>query len=554
MSKGGSFDILKILVDGSYVSQDDANASREHAKKFDVSDVDYLVREGLVNDDIIGQANAEAFGVKFADVSSMDPSSELLGKIPAEVANKYRLVPIEIEGQHIKLVTDNPKKAGLRETASELLNGFEFDIYYGLSREIDEVLARYRKPLGTRFKKIIDSSTKIAPELVEEIIEDAVTHEASDIHFEPEQEKVNIRFRIDGALVEAGELPKQYYESVLNRIKVMANMRIDEHYSAQDGAIRYNLSNGDPINMRVSVAPLLDGEKIAIRVMSSYVRKFTLKELGMSAANQHNLETASRKPFGMILVTGPTGSGKTTTLYAALRHVSSPEINITTIEDPVEYRLPHVNQIQVNNATNLTFAEGLRSIARQDPDVILVGEIRDNETAEIAVNAALTGHLMLSTFHANDASTAIPRLVDMGIEPFLLASTLELIVAQRLVRSLEESTRFSTVLSRAEFDSKYPGLGGYFPGDNVTLYEGKTSDKHPSGFSGRTSVGEQIIVTQEVKDLILKSASSSEIYELARKQGMRTMFEDGIEKVKRGITSLDELLRVVPRPEEPDEK
>jgi len=298
--------------------------------------------------------------------------------------------------------------------------------------------------------------------------------------------------------------------------------------------------------MRVSVVPTVEGEKIVIRLLAQYIRGLNLFDLGLSKQNQELMESAARKPFGMILVTGPTGSGKTTTLYSLLKIINKPEVNITTIEDPVEYKVAEANQIQVNKRTNLSFAQGLRAIVRQDPDIILVGEIRDNETAEIAINAALTGHLLLSTFHANNAATAIPRLLDMGVEPFLLASTLEVIVAQRLVRRLCESCRYSYQEKISNIEKLIPNAKEYFKEQTITLYKGKgCSACGGLGYKGRVGVFEIIKITPEIENLILKNPSNSKIWELAEKQGVRSLFHDGIKKVKNGVTSLEELLRVV---------
>lgn len=388
----------------------------------------------------------------------------------------------------------------------------------------------------------------MAPEIIEEILTDAVSFRTSDIHFEPQEKEVIVRFRIDGVLHEAGRIPKEYYENIVNRLKVQARLRIDEHYAAQDGAIRF-VRDGHLIDARLSLIPTLDGEKIVLRLLADYMRSFALSDLGLLGDGQKLLEVSAKKPFGMILVTGPTGSGKTTTLYAVLRTLNNPEVNITTIEDPVEFKIPGINQIQVNQQTNLTFAKGLRSIVRQDPDIILVGEVRDQETAEIAVNAALTGHLLLSTFHANDASTAIPRLIDMGIEPFLLSSTLELIIAQRLVRRICESCRYSISVKTISLEKILPKAKKYFSKESITLYKGKGCPKcSGTGYKGRIGIFEFINMNPELQELILKNPSSQQIWEVSEKNGAISLFEDGLEKVKNGLTTLDELLRVANPP------
>jgi len=317
-------------------------------------------------------------------------------------------------------------------------------------------------------------------------------------------------------LREAGQLPKEYYGNILNRIKVESGMRIDEHYSAQDGAMHRTKADWS-VDLRVSLVPTVAGEKVTMRVLGSYVSELTFADVGLSVAHQKVVERNIAKPFGMILNTGPTGSGKTTTLYALLKMLNKPNVNITTIEDPVEYRIAGTNQIQVNESRGVSFAKGLRAIVRQDPDIILVGEIRDRETAEISVNAALTGHLLLSTFHANDAATAIPRLVDMGIEPFLLSSTLEIIIAQRLVRRICSHCRYSLPVTEAATTLHAPDLdlSRYFHKDD-SVYVGKGCTVcNFSGFEGRSALFEIIEVTPEMQELIVHTPSGPQIEALA---------------------------------------
>ena len=309
------------------------------------------------------------------------------------------------------------KKKKKKEAERKKFTG-KITFVYASKAAINIAFKHYNKPLATRFQQIIKEQKKVAPEILEEILDDAIQLRASDIHFEPQEKIVIVRFRVDGVMHEAERIPREHYDGVLNRIKIDSNMRIDEHFAAQDGAIRHKTHTG-VLDIRVSVVPLVDGEKVVMRLLSEYVRHLTLHDLGFTQANIEVLERAAHKPFGMILTTGPTGSGKSTTLYALLKLRNSPDINISTIEDPVEYKISGINHIQVNNKADLTFASGLRALVRQDPDVLLVGEIRDGETADISVNAALTGHLLFSTLHANDSATAVPRLLDMGVEPFL---------------------------------------------------------------------------------------------------------------------------------------
>lgn len=543
--------LKEILVAGNYISDEDAKKAEALSKGQNMSFVDALLRDGVVNNDIVGQAIAEALHVSYADLNSAAITADQVRRIPEEVAKKLRVVIFLENDKEIIITTDNPTLPGIEKELQKIFPGKKIKIAYSLSEDIESMFVHYEKPLDTRFSKIISESEQIAPEILEEIFDDAITYKASDIHFEPQAKSILIRFRVDGVLHEAGRLPKEYYENVLNRIKVKSALRIDEHFAAQDGSLHYE-HEGISVDMRTSIIPIVEGEKVVLRVLGSYVQGLTFNDLGLTKRNQELLYEASEKPFGMILVVGPTGSGKTTTLYSLLKLMNTPDTNITTIEDPVEYKVQGLNQIQVNLATGLTFVRGLRSVVRQDPDVILVGEIRDLETAEISVNAALTGHLLLSTFHANDAATAVPRLLDMGIEPFLLSSTMNVIIAQRLVRKICEHCKYSVVKSPKDFDTpQLKGVVKYLTsGKNITLYEGKKCEVCGfTGYKGRTSIYEVIKVTPTLQELLVKRPSAQEIWKLARKEGARSVFEDGIEKVKSGLTTIEELVRVAPPPD-----
>lgn len=542
--------IKDILLKGNYVSREDIKKAEDFAKARRGSIVDYLLNQGLITKQLLGQAMAEGFGVRYADLGAHQPTREQVLRVPDFIAEKYRVVLFSESDSTIEFATDNPDQPELLNDLQAVFPDKKLTIAYALTEDVNTAFVHYRKSLATRFGKILESNKKIAPEIIEEVFEDALAYRASDIHIEPQEKEVVLRFRVDGVLHEAGRIPKEYYENILNRIKVKARLRIDEHFSAQDGAMRYERSGSKPVDMRVSVVPTLDGEKVAIRLLAEYVKSFSLSDVGLSPVHEKLFTDATKKPFGMILVVGPTGSGKTTTLYALLKILNRPEVNVTTIEDPVEYKITGINQIQVNNETNLTFAEGLRSIVRQDPNIILVGEIRDKETAEISVNAALTGHLLLSTFHANDAATAIPRLLDMGVEPFLLASTLEIIAAQRLVRRICGSCRLSYEEKRDVVSRRFIGAERFFPQEFVTLYKGKGCTVcNGTGYHGRTALFEFVSITSEMEELILKNPSTAQIWELARAQGSRPLFEDGLEKVLSGLTTLEELLRVSAPPE-----
>lgn len=546
------FDDKKIkdfLVSEGYVGLDEIKKSEEFAQKGHATFITYLLNEGFVTKTIIGQAIAKSLDVTYADLSSNHPNKEDVLKIPEEIAKKYRLVFFNESEDSVWVTTDNPTQENINSTLETYLQK-KILISYSFPEDIDSILLYYVKPLETRFQKIIDSSARVAPEILDEIFSDALTLHASDIHFEPRRKNVEVRFRVDGVLYLAGNIPKDYYDNVLNRLKILAHERIDEHQSAQDGSLTFE-KNGLTADMRSSIVPTIDGEKVVLRILMSYVQGFSLSDLGLSPRHQATLEEAAQKPFGMIITSGPTGSGKTTTLYSLIKKLNRPDINITTIEDPVEYKIEGINQIQVNPVVDLTFSNGLRSIVRQDPDIILIGEIRDEETADMAVNAALTGHLLFSTFHANDAATVIPRLLDMKVEPFLASSTIVLIISQRLVRRICRQCRATETLSRDEFTRRFPKLNNYFPGNEVTLLKSVgCSSCNNTGFKGQSGIFEIIKVTPELQDLILKRPSSQEIWNLASTQGSESLFEDGIDKVMSGVTTLEELLRVAEPPKQ----
>jgi type II secretory ATPase GspE/PulE/Tfp pilus assembly ATPase PilB-like protein len=544
--------LKQILLAGNYIEEQEMEFAIKNCQSRHLSLYDYLIESGAVTEELVGQAIAEFFRIAYADLQAQRPPTEQVTRIPEEAARKYHLVLFSETDDQITIATDMLENLKILKDLQILFPSKRVALAYALPHFVEEILDEsFRKILATRFSQIIAEQKQIAPEIVSEIFNDASIFKASDIHFEPQKKDVVIvRFRVDGVLQEAGRLPKEYYENIINRLKVQAHLRIDEHQAAQDGAIHFT-DDKRTIDARMSIMPTINGEKIVLRLLAEYIRSFTLVELGFSKEDQKLLETAAHKPFGMILVSGPTGSGKSTTLYGVLKTLNDSKINITTIEDPIEMEIEGVNQIQVNAATGLTFAKGLRSIVRQDPNVILVGEIRDFETAEIAVNAALTGHLLLSTFHANDSATAIPRLIEMGIEPFLLSSTLELIISQRLVRRICESCRYSITFTHDDIEKNYPKIGRYFPEKVSTFYAGKgCSVCSGTGFKGRVGIFELISANKELRDLILSNPSSQQIQELARRNGTKSMFEDGVEKVRLGMTTIDELLRVANPPED----
>jgi type II secretory ATPase GspE/PulE/Tfp pilus assembly ATPase PilB-like protein len=548
-SKGDSTSALlaDVLVRENYLSPEDVKKATQVSDENKISFQEALIQTGVMTRGTLGQAVGEYYRVGFIDLDKLSPQSNLIQKIPEEKARSLHMVLAEERPDLLLIATSDPSQSNLTPVLQQLFPGKKIQIGYAFYEDVEKCMKLYNKSLSTRFAEIISSQNRVAPEIIGQIVNDAISLHASDIHFEPQEKETVVRFRIDGVLHESGRIPREFYENILNRVKVLSHLRIDEHVSSQDGSIRFGVEHGF-VDIRISIVPTIDGEKIVMRLLSEYVKGLSFKDLGLSRKNEEILTTASQKPFGMIVVSGPTGSGKTTTLYSILKLLNNPGVNITTIEDPVEYKVQGINQIQVNNATNLTFAQGLRTIVRQDPDIILVGEIRDLETAEIAVNASLTGHLLLTTFHANDAATAIPRLLDMGVEPFLLASTLELIVAQRLVRTLCEVCRYSATFQPNDFGSHGSLLQPFLNGVS-TIYKAKgCSSCNNTGYKGRVAIFEMIQVTQELQDLILTHPSTNTVWQLARKNGSRTLFEDGMEKVKLGVTSLEELIRVAKIP------
>lgn len=539
----------ELLLKESYISEDDLAQANKICSKSSSSLRKVLYDMGILNDEVLGQAMAEHFKVDYVDLDVRRPAFEIVKEIPKQKAKKFRVVLVLKDKKKVLVTTDDPSQKDLKSTLKEVFKNYKIEIGYSLPSEIDRVLLYYRPSVESQMDKVLEEGVDVAPQFLDILFDEALKVGASDVHFEPTPEKVLVRFRVDGVLNVVAKIEHNYFGNILNRIKVLSGMRIDEHFSAQDGALHYSKDNLD-VDMRISIVPTLDGEKVVIRLLTAYVENLSMDNLGLSSYNRDLLDRASKKPFGMIIVTGPTGSGKTTTLYSVIRVLNKPEVNITTIEDPVEYKVVGVNQIQVNRQTDLTFAKGLRSIVRQDPDIILVGEIRDKETAEIGINAAMTGHLLLSTFHANDAATAIPRMIDMGVEPFLLASVLEVLVGQRLVRKICPVCKVSDTLKVKDIkDMHGHDLSKFIDGKSITLFKGKGCQAcDHTGYDGRTAIFEFIEITPELTDLILNNPSTSDIWKIARKQGAKSMFEDGIEKAKSGVTTIAEVLRVTEPP------
>jgi len=525
-------------------------------RKENIKIIEAFIKLKYASEDQIFSALSEIYGYPLINLTEQAVDNSALKLVPDEFIKKYEFIPFAKKENTIKIATSEP--ANLSYIKS-ILTGFNIQIYLIKKSELKKLLNNLIKiDVEKDFGNLIESAVtetrqdemeveehvKIeAPivKLANKIIIDALKMRASDIHIEPYEKGVSVRYRIDGVLHNILNLPAQIRSNLIARIKIMAHLDISEKRLPQDGRIRLKISDKE-VDFRVSTLPVIHGEKIVLRILEKGSLQLDLTKLGFEENSLQFFLEALEKPYGMILVTGPTGSGKTTTLYSALMKLNKPEVNIMTVEDPVEYSFPGINQVQVKEEIGLTFASALRAFLRQDPDIIMVGEIRNFETAEIAVKAALTGHLVLSTLHTNDAPSTITRLINMGIEPFLISSSVILIVAQRLVRKL-----CSHCKKEKEY-SKETLLKAGFPEDKIgeiKIYGAQgCSHCNNTGYSGRIALYEVMPVKDEIKELILTGASAIEIKQAAVKLGMITLRQSGIHKVMQGITSVEEVLRI----------
>ncbi len=547
----------QIITKVGVIDADTLKAAQATATSKQRPLADILLEKNLLKANQLGQLIGNVYRCSFVDVTKENISDETLRILPELVAVRQGAVVFGHDAQGIKVAMTDPENYELKKLL-EKKTGQPVTAYYTLPSLLTDVLTRYRKSIQDEFEEMIKLNVSrvqnAKPEdlsiikIVDNLIAYAHHNTASDIHIEPQKNDVIVRFRIDGILHDVLTLPKAVHELVVARIKILSRLRIDEHRSSQDGKISMEIA-GVQVDVRVSILPTVHGEKVVMRLLSANNKEYTLEDLGFSSRDLLIAKDAIAKPHGMILSTGPTGSGKSTTLYALVQLINSREINISTIEDPVEYDIPGVNQIQVDPKTNLTFAAGLRSLLRQDPDVIMVGEIRDEETAGIAVNSAMTGHLVLSSLHTNDAATALPRLIDMKIEPFLIASTVHIIIAQRLVRKLCTQCIVSYTLTDAEKKDLYSHeiLKNELPTDmtqDIRVYRGSgCAHCNQSGFKGRIGLFELLVIDDKIRELIMIRTNADTIRELAVKQGMTTMLQDGLNKVMSGKTTIEEVLR-----------
>ena len=550
-------EIYKSIKDLELIDQSKLDEAADLAKKHNQPLSKVLLEQDLIDDENLGKVTADILKLPFISFKRATISIDALKTIPEPIARKNRVLPFVINDKQIKIAVSNKDNLELVNNIAKKIS-LELVTYFATDREIENGLTLYDQDLQKTFDEILTKISGSEAEkkqtdapiisLVDLLIERASRAKASDIHVEPAKSNSKVRFRIDGVLADVVTISKPIHEQIVSRIKVLARLRTDEHFSAQDGKLKANLSDED-LDVRVSIVPTTEGEGVVMRLLSSKSRQFGLSDLGMSEKDLQKVTNGYNKPYGMVLSTGPTGSGKTTTMYSILKIINTRARNIDTIEDPVEYEILGVNHIQVNPKTNLTFAEGLRSILRQDPDIIFVGEIRDRETAGIAVNAAMTGHLVLSTLHTNDAATSLPRLIDMDIEPFVVSSSINVIVAQRLVRKICEHCKVSQVISKGDLSSHLLASSVtklVLSGEEVRVYKGKGCDvcQH-TGYIGRLGIFEVLEISDPLKELINRKADANEIKNQAIKEGMTSMLDDGLNKVKQGLTSLEEVLRSV---------
>ena len=523
-------------------------------------------KSAMVTEDKLVQAKAQLYNVPYVDLSTIPVAPAALSILPAQVAERFKVFPVGIDrkdkslilamsdpldlstiefieqktGYHVK-----PRAALLSQITDFIQNRYASTLTQEVSAALKEVEPEKDRlaALGVTSGGFIREE-KVA-QIVSQILDFAIKSRASDVHIEPQEKVTRVRYRIDGILQEKLSIPRELQDSLISRIKILSGMKIDEKRIPQDGRFNFKGSE-EEVDLRISSLPTTWGEKIVMRLLKKSGGVPDLPELGLRGRGLRSLQDAILRPHGIILICGPTGSGKTTTLYSVLSKLNTPKVNIVTLEDPVEYKIPGVNQVQINPPVGLTFASGLRAFLRQDPNIILVGEIRDRETADLAVQASLTGHLVFSTLHTNDASGALPRLLDMAAEPYLLASSITCIVAQRVVRQIHGACKEAYAPDAKVLAGIKTELGSLWqPQGDVKFYKGKgDADCGNSGYYGRIGIFEVIPASERIGKLILERASATQIEKMAREEGMITLKQDGYLKVTEGITTVEEVLRV----------
>lgn len=564
IASNGALTLADILVNQGALDIERAKQVKLVEVQSGKSQENIILDQNLVSSDALVKAKATYYNIPYVDLTAKPTDPESLNILPHEVAERFKVYPFGIDkiAKTIDLAMSDPldltaiefieQKTGLRvkpyaAVSTQVTDFLNTKYQTSLSQEVTEALKDVEEDRPV--EAIVQTGgvlreEKIA-EIVSHILDFAMKARASDIHIEPQEKVTRVRYRIDGILQEKLTIPKNLHDSLVSRIKILSALKIDEKRIPQDG--RFNFKAGDnEVDLRVSTLPTSWGEKVVMRLLKKSGGVPELTELGLRGQGLKNLQEAILRPHGIILICGPTGSGKTTTLYSLINKINTPKLNIVTLEDPVEYKMPGVNQVQVNPAAGLTFASGLRAFLRQDPNIILVGEIRDRETADLAIQASLTGHLVFSTLHTNDASGALPRLLDMGAEPYLLASSMTAIVAQRIVRKIHDKCKVTYDPDPKILTDMQQVLGNFYPqGKQVQLYKGQgDQDCGNTGYQGRIGIFEVIPVTEKIQSLILQRSPASEIEKQAKADGLITMKQDGYLKVLEGTTTIEEVLRV----------
>ncbi|PIS42463.1 MAG: hypothetical protein COT24_03405 [Candidatus Kerfeldbacteria bacterium CG08_land_8_20_14_0_20_40_16] len=566
--------IEQLLLENQIFTEEEIKKSQANALAQNKPWKEYLHKEKTISEETLFDLYAKSLKVPFINLENVTIRKDILNLIPETIAETHKILAFDQTEKEIKIAALDPGDLEIFDFI-EKKTGKVVKTYLTTPTMLQEVLKQYHKGLKATVDEITQKEEageiaekgvlkKLARDLpviriVDTILEYAIFEDASDIHIEPTEKEVVVRYRIDGVLRDAMTLPKQILSGVVARVKILSNLKLDEHRLPQDGRFKIKSKEYD-VSFRVSIIPVFDGEKIVLRLLDESAQILTLEQLGFLPKPLKIIKNAIKRPHGMILVTGPTGSGKTTTLYTIMNMLNSPKVNISTVEDPIEYRMLRINQTQVNPKIGLTFAQGLRALLRQDPNIIMVGEIRDNETAEIGVHSAMTGHLVLSTLHTNDAVGAIPRLTEMNIPPFLIASTTNIIMAQRLVRKicihciesyelskdsikkLEEQLDFKNILEVLERENAIESAKITTP---LLFYRGHgCKECNHEGYKGRIGIYEILEVSKDMAELIINQANPEKLEEQAKKQGMLTMNQDGFIKAKNGITTIEEVLRV----------
>ncbi|MFM2374454.1 MAG: hypothetical protein RLZZ234_449 [Candidatus Parcubacteria bacterium] len=574
--------LKRFVIDSGLLARKDLDSAEKKAKEQNLPISTILVNEGSISEDDLRRIESYVLGIPFISLNDKKIDFDVLSLIPEPVARNHNIVAFKKHADALEVAmldtADLPaidfikKKVGLkilpRLTDTESMKSVLRQYQKTLKDEFGDIIVKETDALrlvaeDTGEEKSEEDLKKMAEDLpvvriVDTLLRHAIIQNASDIHIEPAEEEIIVRYRIDGILHDAMTLPRHAGSTIVARIKVLSNLKLDEKRLPQDGRFKMEME-GQKVSFRVSMLPVYYGEKIVMRLLRESRSGYSLEGMGFHGTALERVHAATKATTGIILVTGPTGSGKTTTLYTVLDLLNTPEVNISTIEDPIEYQMPRVNQTQVKPDIGFTFAAGLRSLMRQDPDVIMVGEIRDEETASLAINAALTGHMVLATVHTNSASATVARLIDMGSEAFLLVSTLKVVVGQRLVRRLADSKEQYTLT-----EDEYGDLSKHVDFDRVLaalkeekivepkatwrsipFFRPKGATENDDGYKGRIGIHEVLPVNAAIKELIIKGATADDIETQAKKDGMLTMLEDGISKAARGLTSIEEVLRVV---------